>query len=233
MERKYYRSFFLISFVLLLVSIASVAIKVSPASARVLQGGNLRITYSGDGPLWDSRNILPGYFNRSALVVENLSTALKRVGLRASNQLGSSELPKKLELKVYANGGLVYGSSDGVTNIRHISDLFVPDDQEVTLSEITGGGVATYDFDVTFEGSAGNSYKGLSTTFDLVIGGVAVPGLVSTTTANVLGASTEEPTSAGEVLGLAATGGGLPLLLLSLGFFSLGIFTRRKFRSSD
>jgi len=59
---------FKIALVLLVVAVAWAMARQFPVRAKILESGNIRIEYPGDGPLWDSRLFLPGFKTAPAMI---------------------------------------------------------------------------------------------------------------------------------------------------------------------
>jgi len=165
------------------------------------------------------------------MTVTNKSSSSQTVGIRGEKvsdlEVGSDsmKLLQGLELKVYTDEGIVYGSTDGVTNVKHLSDLFLAEDEEIILSGIGGNSSETYYFEVTFGLDSGNEYQGLGAVFDLVIGFIAGDEI---SLSAVAGASDESPL--GSVLGIATGGNLIYTTLASLAMIFVGLRLRRRLR---
>jgi len=214
---------FKIALVLLAVTAAWTMALRFPVRAKILEGGNIRIEYPGDGPLWDAHLILPGFKTAPAMTVTNKSSSTRDIGIRGENESGSMKLLQGIELKVYTDDGIVYGSTDGVTNVKHLSDLFLAEDEEITLSEIAGNSSETYYFEVNFGSDAGNEYQGLGAKFDLVVGGLTIPSVLGE--GAVLGEETE---AVGDILGIATGGNLIYTTSASLAMIFVGLRLRRR-----
>ena len=113
-------------------------------------------------PLFSEANFLPGNEISRFVKVTNNTADAKDIIVEAINTSDPDELGDKLEIGIWESGLQVYGTST-------LSDFF--SEGSIFLSSLAGGETTTqYDFVISFETGADNSYQTKSLGFDVLIG---------------------------------------------------------------
>jgi len=128
----------------------------------VLAGGLNVVFESGTNPLFQEANFLPGGSVSRWVEVTNNADETKKIGLEIINNslCSGSCLSDILDLVVSENGTTLYTGS--LTTFYGAG--------EKALSDLGVGQKTKYDFSMTFNPSAGNSYQNAITDFDIKIG---------------------------------------------------------------
>lgn len=125
----------------------------------------LQVKFSSQ-PLFEARNIVPGFSTTSWVKVHNKTGQTRKVGAAASNVVSSS-LASALEFTISEDEIDLYGGSQGA---KTLADFFSDSAQGVYLSELEPYATTTYRLTVRFQTEAGNEYQNTGAGFDLDIG---------------------------------------------------------------
>lgn len=156
--------------IILIISIAFLSagfLFVLPANATTVV--TLFVEYSSDGgnnwlplsgPIFNETNFLPGNDVTRLIRVTNNSGQTQRIATEAINKIDSDHLSEKLNLVI----------KEGATEIfnKTLKEFF--NQGETYLSDLGNGLTTQYDFTVSFNSDADNSFQGKTLGFDILVG---------------------------------------------------------------
>jgi hypothetical protein len=153
-------------------------ILLSPAMA---QAKDFEVDFEYD-PLFSEANFLPGDSITRYIKVTNNSAGIFKIATKADNWIDNDGLGDVLNLEIKQGGVSRYN--------KKLSDFF--NDGIVFLPDLTNGTQTQYNYIISFNPVAGNTYQGKKLEFDILIGYQSpapspktytfVPGGYSTTT---------------------------------------------------
>jgi len=141
-----------------LLAILSSPVSVLAASSS--SSPELLVSFSPD-PLFSGSNFMPGDTITSSIDVTNLSQETKPVAIEAINISDSDNMASVLGFSISESSTTLFSGT--------LKDFF--DSGETYLSDLSSGGSTTYDLDLVFQTSAGDTWQGKSLqNFDILVG---------------------------------------------------------------
>lgn len=192
---------------ILAIALTASLLYFNSALAVTVTAGDLTISYPGDGALFNELNLAPGAGIQKTVTITNNSGKAQDIGIKVTKQTDPGNLGSMLSVIIKKGETELYGGSNSP---KHLSDLFSAG--EVYLSTLAIGATTDYDFIVSFDGSADNSFQGKTSVFSFSLGFTGTPTTIApspspapTLTPRVLGEETEKqelpPASQGIILG--------------------------------
>jgi len=128
--------------------------------AQPVQAADFVVEFEDD-PLFKEANFLPGDSISRYIKVKNNSTDIFKIATKADNFVDNDGLGDVLNLEI--KQGVVSHYNDTLSNFFS--------DGVVLLPDLAGNGTKTqYDYIISFDPVAGNTYQGKSLSFDILIG---------------------------------------------------------------
>ena len=207
------KSLFTISLALVLVAVAAGLAAVHPARTIAKEATLCGLKLTWDEPLFSVSDFEPGRKVRAVVAVSNTASEMRALGIEFK--------PKGDDPNFLASVINMTLSRPGKTPVTYtLKELY--DKGEFKLSEFDSGEDAEIAFEAEFDSSAGNSYQGKKTEFDVVFGCYGeVLGDQDSGEGAVLGAAIGLPATGPDSLALVSA-------LAGLGCLTAGFLLRRR-----
>lgn len=135
--------------------------------------GDLIVNFSPN-PLFKYGNLLPGDAKIGEAEVINNTGETKRIAAEAINypknilgDVPNDDLSRALEIVIREDGSDLYGGSSP-TGIKTLFNFYT--NGETYLSDVSGGGTKTYQFEISFPIDKEDEWQGTTTGFDIIVG---------------------------------------------------------------
>lgn len=115
-------------------------------------------------PIFTFNNIAPGFTQTRSITAKNGDSIARTAGVKGI-KTSSGILDQALLIQINHNGSPIYGP-------KKLSEFFAESQTPngISLTQLNQGASTKYDFVVTFDQNAGNSYQDQNVMFDLVFG---------------------------------------------------------------
>ena len=166
--KKDFRKVNLLSLPILLFLIGGILL-LSPV---ITQAKDLEADFEYD-PLFKEANFLPGDSVSRYIIITNKTTSVLKIATKADQWVDSDGLGDMLNIEI--KQGSVSYYNDTLSNFFNIC--------MVILTDLAGSGTKVqYDYIISFDSAAGNTYQGKSLRFDILIGYESYPSKSKTYT---------------------------------------------------
>ena len=139
----------------LLVLLFVVVFCVPKVYAATVNAGVLEISYSGDGALFNSTNIYPGYSEVKTVLIKNTSRSSRSFSIAVSGQLGSLANVLQIEPRNFETGVPIWNKT--------ISNIAKAPKSDLILSSIAPGQTRQIEIAAILPDNVGNEYQDAST----------------------------------------------------------------------